>query len=40
MRGDEDPAPTEQEQDANPDLVDDAEAMSGHGHEDPEGAGS
>ena len=36
MRSDEDPAPSEQEQDANPDRVEESEAMSGAGHEAPE----
>lgn len=33
---DEDPAPTEQEQDETPERVPEGEAMSGHGHDDPE----
>ena len=33
---DEDPAPTEQEQDDAPDGIPESEAMSGQAHEDPE----
>ncbi len=35
MRND-DPAPSEQEKDETPERVPESEAMSGHGHDDPE----
>jgi hypothetical protein len=36
VQNDEDPAPTEQEQDETPDGIPESEAMSRHGHGDPE----
>ncbi len=35
MHNDQDPAPTEDEQDQAPDRIPESEAMAGPGHEDP-----